>query len=677
MNRVLLNPYKTFDLPRTIQHFLRDEVATCMAFNRHGNLLAVAMLSGRVLLWDFDTRAIATTFPKQPPRPSDNPILPKPFSFNGYPYIVSLCFPAPGNASAILVAYRFGILQAYHTLSSQLLCQIEFDRPIHQAIAHPKLESVAIVTLEEGLPIILRLRMGRYQCHSTSFANIMTAEKFFDLPSVQPPLETVQTPPQYRTSYANTRIATLPEASSCLKASLLCAINDFDDNGRPEELASAPSSTKRTPNFTIAFTRKDQLVLRGGPTGKLRTFRLPRDRGNSVQCAQCVATGLNQGKASIREIIVSRRDMVLVNSQDRCMRLYDLREISSDDVAVHDSNGRFVPICPTLNALATFSEIVNRSQCRTACFSIDGDYILGGVEGTQHRMHVWRVQDGHIEMSLEGPKEGVAQVLMHPLRPIIVSLGTLTGGVYVWAHEVHENWSAFSTQFTELEANEEYVEREDEFDLIENGISAQRSCVGDETVDVDITGDYRQGWFPSDSEDDAFFYVPAEPEPDKLSGSLPYFTTGLIEGLTKKAANDDAFQSIAVEDDNTMTGKGSNEDIESGRKRRKVRSTGKSKSKRPRVARLSQPTIVKSESDDVVVMGTNSVGGSGTSHSVKSPEPEENAESVGEGAAMLRISDSVSSGPPPDGLAEISHENGCVVEELVLEAGKGDTVSTE
>ena len=45
-------------------------------------------------------------------------------------------------------------------------------------------------------------------------------------------------------------------------------------------------------------------------------------------------------------------------------------------------------------------------------------------------------------------------------------LVAMSGEIYIWAKDYTENWSAFAPDFKELEENEEYVEREDEFDII-------------------------------------------------------------------------------------------------------------------------------------------------------------------------------------------------------------------
>jgi len=43
---------------------------------------------------------------------------------------------------------------------------------------------------------------------------------------------------------------------------------------------------------------------------------------------------------------------------------------------------------------------------------------------------------------------------------------TSAGEINIWQTTTNEAWSAFAPGFEELEENREYVEREDEFDLV-------------------------------------------------------------------------------------------------------------------------------------------------------------------------------------------------------------------
>merc|ERR1711934_930956 len=97
----------------------------------------------------------------------------------------------------------------------------------------------------------------------------------------------------------------------------------------------------------------------------------------------------------------------------------------------------------------------------------DADYACAGSSTTvAHKISIWERGSGHLQKILEGPKEGILDLQWHPTRPIIASVSTL-GVVYVWDKSYTENWSAFAPDFTELEENEEYIEREDEFDIVE------------------------------------------------------------------------------------------------------------------------------------------------------------------------------------------------------------------
>ncbi|KAG1342044.1 hypothetical protein COCNU_05G002730 [Cocos nucifera] len=83
-----------------------------------------------------------------------------------------------------------------------------------------------------------------------------------------------------------------------------------------------------------------------------------------------------------------------------------------------------------------------------------------------------------------GPKEALIDLARHPVHPLVVS-GSVSGLVYIWAKDYIENWSAFAPDFKELEENEEYVEREDEFDLMPESEKVKELDINqDEEVDI-------------------------------------------------------------------------------------------------------------------------------------------------------------------------------------------------
>ncbi|XP_028098827.1 protein RBL-like [Camellia sinensis] len=123
--------------------------------------------------------------------------------------------------------------------------------------------------------------------------------------------------------------------------------------------------------------------------------------------------------------------------------------------------------------------LYNSCQQKAPCFSGDGEWVVGGSANKgEHKIHIWD-RTGRLVKILEAPKEALIDLAWHPVHSFVVSV-SLTGLVYIWAKDYIENWSAFATDFKELEGNEEYVEREDEFDLM-----LVTEKVGEESLNVD------------------------------------------------------------------------------------------------------------------------------------------------------------------------------------------------
>ena len=114
-----------------------------------------------------------------------------------------------------------------------------------------------------------------------------------------------------------------------------------------------------------------------------------------------------------------------------------------------------------------FQDGVNRLPWKAACFSGDAEWVVGAPASKgEHKICIWD-RSGQLVKILEGPKEGLTDLSWHPIRPLVVSV-SMSGAIYIWAKVYTENWSAFAPYFKELEENEEYVEREDEFDMMPN-----------------------------------------------------------------------------------------------------------------------------------------------------------------------------------------------------------------
>ncbi|CAK9143063.1 unnamed protein product [Ilex paraguariensis] len=231
------------------------------------------------------------------------------------------------------------------------------------------------------------------------------------------------------------------------------------------------------------------------------------------------------GGAVIKNIVFSRNGQyLLTNSNDRTIRIYEnLLPLKHGLKALNESNDTSDELdgVEKLKAVGSkclalfreFQDSITKMHWKAPCFSGDCEWVIGGSASKgEHKIYIWD-RAGHLVKILEGPKEALIDLAWHPVHPIVVSV-SLAGLVYIWAKDYTENWSAFAPDFKELEENEEYVEREDEFDLITETEKVKESDVHeDDEIDI-VTVEKDSAFSDSDMSQEETCFLPADPSPD-------------------------------------------------------------------------------------------------------------------------------------------------------------------
>lgn len=284
---------------------------------------------------------------------------------------------------------------------------------------------------------------------------------------------------------------------------------------------SVPSRNKvsddSAPQTPACFNKHGDLVYLGNSKGEILII----DHNEAQVRAVIPVTG----GAVIKNIVFSRNGQyLLTNSSDRIIRVYENMLPTKDGLKALDEIG------DTLNDLGgveklkeigskslilfrEFQDSVTRIHWKAPGFSGDGEWVIGGSASKgEHKIYIWD-RAGHLVKFLEGPKEALIDLAWHPVHPVVVSV-SLTGLVYIWAKDYTENWSAFAPDFKELEENEEYVEREDEFDIMPETEKVKESEVNqDEEVDI-LTVEHDSTFSDSDMSQEELCFLPAIPCPD-------------------------------------------------------------------------------------------------------------------------------------------------------------------
>lgn len=205
------------------------------------------------------------------------------------------------------------------------------------------------------------------------------------------------------------------------------------------------------------------------------------------------------------EINFSRHgDLIAVNSfTDGTIKIYDSSNfVSSSDTV--NLRPRHVLSDPVQNKKSYF----------VSCdFSGDCEYVVAGknLESGKYELFVWDTTTGALLDRLTGPQTLLNHLAWHPNRSFVAA-STSDGLVDIWGPRM--DWTAFAPDFQALPSNVEYVEQEDEFDIVvmedanvcTNTSSKPEDDSGEDDEVVDVVSVVRPTVFESDSEDEVFYF---------------------------------------------------------------------------------------------------------------------------------------------------------------------------
>jgi len=235
-------------------------------------------------------------------------------------------------------------------------------------------------------------------------------------------------------------------------------------------------------------------------TGQATQVTIPVD-----QPAFCIKI---PGGAAAWQLVVSRNGrLILVNSADCALRLFGAEECwgsarkAEGQSSLDDVKPRYV-----------FQDLVSKVAWTSCAFSGDAEYVVGGCNSNPHMgdrydLYIWNTGTGALIDQLNGPQVELHDVAFHPTRPFI-AVATSDGIVDTWGPRM--DWTNFAPSFQALPMNIEYVEKEDEFDVVIDGDDAEEERIRKETEAklmeegkvVDVTTVDPVPVFDSDSEEE-------------------------------------------------------------------------------------------------------------------------------------------------------------------------------
>ena len=430
-----------------LEESLQRGRATCVAFNRRGTLLAAGTAAGVVEIWDFETRAVARELydaraagrrrDASPGGSGFEPLADRGEHLGGGAAVLSVHWSADG--ARLIASCADGSVSVWDARESDTVFRATFDAPLHDARFSPTNASLALAAPSDAGPMTFALTRGRRR------APLPTMPGDIDVPSL---------------------VCRIPSAGLAAQTAPGHAV--FSLSGAHAFVAGARGVVTvvetATADIVQACKVPDAALIKRLELSVCGKHLLVLGNGRTVASYDVdeSANAKDETPANVLKSAPPANAFALgADEDDGDDEDEEVRDHVSRDVKETNRQKKGV-----LTPSRVFANANSRGQWSAAAFSHDARFAVAASSGGAHELHVWRRESGEVRAVAVGAEasKGVAQIVPHPTRAVFVVLGS-NGVMYVWSRAFAEKWSAFEPGFVELDDNEAYVEREDEFDV--------------------------------------------------------------------------------------------------------------------------------------------------------------------------------------------------------------------
>ncbi|PRW33215.1 Retinoblastoma-binding 5 [Chlorella sorokiniana] len=468
-----------YDLPEKIEEELEPGVATALAVNPWGTLLALGRPDSGIIVYDLQTRGLATTWPGSASGAGAS---------NGSApagsRVTALLWTASGRA--LLSGNADGSLTAWDVQSGTVVRHLgplggstggaAGGAVVRLAWAGQQQrqeanEGLVLVSMAAGPAQLLCLASG--QAQPLPVLNLGGDPSSSTNSTAAAPLGQVAiASPDGQLVYAGSRGALLVLRRSDLALLDACKV------GKGQQVIGLELHGRRLLVVTADTTAR---VYRAHRPAEQRTSRHEARRAAAVSGApHQEAAAAQQSAAAGQQLEPEQWQARSLGEAEAAARAAKQRVANS---LFYDDSAAWLTLHLTL------TNTQEKQALRCAALSPDGEYFAAVHEGGGRQvMYLWECEaEARVNAVLEGPRDEAVALCWHPSHAPkqLLALGQ-SGKVYIWAKAFIENWSAFAPEFTELTSNDEYHELEDEFDLNPRAEGAAGPPAEEEESEVDI-----------------------------------------------------------------------------------------------------------------------------------------------------------------------------------------------